>query len=532
MGIIKLLIAVLLCLSSTSLYTATAIYVSGKPDNRPDIRYRRLETDENQYNKNDYPDQDSSRGRKFLTEQLRDDEELGDEDEEEEDELAYFAADQQAARGHHGGSVGRSTASWGHFDSPWETPLFQWMEDPSLTHLPLPHVDPRDGHGGSRAVGYASPLRGGRRHQPSDEHPGLAASAQHRPQAFGLSRQRTDDDDNTINGDDRRGHQRRGQTQNFRHQGGVGQQGQPARRSRPEEAGGLADLKRHRPGPYGEQASSAATRRANSDQRSGRRPEGAARPEGAGHSRKGSREQGRGGKPHRGQRVRGRAPSLGVGQSVNTLPHSADQIVYKLPSETPPREQWSPVLYESSARRARPVTRDFVSLSRLAEGAGGGSRRNRNRNRTGSELPRPQRRPTQHPTQDTRPRSSPEPSAASTTTPRPQLFRGRTGETVPPSRWNVDGSRGGFESRGQHEREDRWNEGESSPAPGTTRPSPGAEGHSGGQQRRRDEDDSSCTRQLDTCRRTELEYRRLRKAYQVRKLIMMKMIIITNLAFV
>ena len=86
MGIIKLLIAVLLCVSSTHLYPASAIYLSGKPDDRPDIRYRRLETDENQYDKNDYPNQDSSRGRKFLTEQLLDVEELEEEEEEDEDE--------------------------------------------------------------------------------------------------------------------------------------------------------------------------------------------------------------------------------------------------------------------------------------------------------------------------------------------------------------------------------------------------------------------------------------------------------------
>ena len=478
----KYLSAVLLCVFSTCLYRTSAIYISRKPDDAVDISYRSFDTDERKYDKENYLYQDSPQESTFLAEQQRVDQEHAEDD------------------------VDKNPASWGHFDSPWDTPLFRWMEDPLLTHLPLGH---RGSHYDSRDADYASHLRGRKRPQAVGEHPDWAGSAQHQPQAsglsqqrVGLSQQRVESDEEGANDDGRRRSQRRGQTHHSRHHGEVGHREQPTRQSRLEEndlVRSFAGLRQHSD-PIDERRSNAKVRGVNTNEHS-------ARGEGLRHPQKRS-QAGRGSRPDWRHSVRSRTPSPGFGHSISSLPHTADQIVYKLPSETPPHEQSSPTLYASSARRIHPVTRDFVSLSRLSERDGG--RRRKNRNRAGHRLTSQRQAPQPR---YTRLRGSHEPGTEGFSTARPEHFGRRTGENVTTSQRNVDSSHSNLEDEDWRGRSDGD---EVSPGARPVHPYHHAQGHSGRPQNGRSEGDSFCRRQLDTCQKTELEYRRLGKTYQVR----------------
>ena len=149
-------------------------------------------------------------------------------------------------------------------------------------------------------------------------------------------------------------------------------------------------------------------------------------------------------------------------------------------------------------------------MSRLSERDGG--RRRKNRNRAGHRLTSQRQAPQPR---YTRPRGSPEPGTEGFSTARPEHFGRRTGENVTTSQRNVDSSHSNLETTGHEDWRDRSDRDEVSPGARPAHPYHHAQGHSGRPQNGRSEGDSFCRRQFDTCRKTELEYRRLRKTYQV-----------------
>ncbi|KAK7094910.1 sarcoplasmic reticulum histidine-rich calcium-binding protein-like isoform X2 [Littorina saxatilis] len=460
----------------------------------------------------------------------------------------YFQGDESARDA--------ESVSWGRYDSPWEAPLFQWMKYPSLSHRPLSKWTPRavhrddeihgasrrasrerdlklqhqgahrdhENHGASRSASRAGDLK----HHPDNtnslplrasqpltlsrrrdneggdnagtRHHGHAERTQHPPRPLGLSR-RPEADDEVNSGDDRR----RSPHQLHGHRG-LRQHTQPPTESS-DVAALLAEIRQHPDGDY--------------DGRTDRRAEHS-RPHSL-HNRERHHQEANSGDSNSNQDPR-RGINNNPGRSLNSfgdplssLPHTGDEIVYKLPSETDARHQPSPI---SHGRRGPPVSRDFLVLDRLNDDENDEERGASNRRRPDPDHFSP------------RSRLQTEESRSTVSG-----FRGSNPEYLPSTARPDDSDRrrilesmASLHNADRHDR--RYDSSQDMLAlsgdgddvsSGARRSRPHHQGqdqgrrHQGHHEGHRGEgraESSSCGRDLETCRQTEVENRLLQRTYQ------------------
>ena len=248
------------------------------------------------------------------------------------------------------GGAKHRTALWASaWKSPWETSLFQWMADPSLTHLPLnPSADGQGGdsqpYGELRYGASALGLRQGAGEPPGGED--WDSSQAPRPPSLALS----EDSPDVSEGSKRRGHHRP------HHGAGVGRR-DGNRHSVDSETDSRVSL----------------TQAASPEQRERRHPH---------HNHNHNHNRPRRLRPprdrrqqHRFQESRSRlrnssrrnsssssSRNNSSSSSSHPRPVSLPHVAHKLPSHTPPKQMTSPILYGSSARRSRPVSADVSGL--------------------------------------------------------------------------------------------------------------------------------------------------------------------------